>query len=154
MPQAGAIIRAADWDGYAIDEDTTDETNFNTTSYALGGTTVGTSFRAPTSGAVEIKWVARPRLVTGTAIRILVSAEVRTAGVVGSGTVFSASNDDSALEIGEATGTRLGAAHVRVVTGLTAGATYNVSLWHRNATSVASAGAIQYRAVYVSPWLG
>jgi hypothetical protein len=154
MPQAGQIIRAADFDGYATDEDTTDETNFNTTTYSLGGTTVGTSFRAPTSGSVEIKWVARPRLVTGTAVRILVSAEVRTGATPGSGTQINAANDDSALEIGEATGTRLGAACVRVVTGLTAGTTYNVSLWHRNATSVASAGAIQYRAVYVSPWLG
>lgn len=149
MPLAGQLIRAADFDGFATDEDTTDETNFNSTSFTLGSTTVGTSFVAPTSGNVVISWGGRVSLNSATAARILLSAEVRTGSTVGSGTVIAASSDDWSVEVGVAAGDRLGAGRTRPVTGLTAGTTYNVSLWHRNVTSVASAGTIFFRNVTV-----
>jgi hypothetical protein len=115
------------------DIDSTDETAFTDTAYALGGTTVGQSFVAPTSGAVLVIWAARIQSNTA-AVRGLSSAEVRTGGTIGSGTVVSAAGDQSALETGAAD--RLQASRHRLVTGLTAGSTYNVSLWHK----VSSAG--------------
>ena len=154
MPLAGQIIRAADFDGYAQTSDTTDETNFNSTTFTLGGTTVGTTFRAPTSGAVLLLWSARGSLNSATAQRILCSAEVRTGSTIGSGTVVSAAADGSAVEWGQAAGDRLQAEQSRYVSGLTAGSTYNLSLWHRNAVSVASAGSLFDRGAQVLPWLG
>lgn len=153
MPFAGQTIRAADFDGYASTLDTTDETGFNSTAYTLGGTTVGVAFRAPTSGSVLLMWTARGRLNATAGERVLVSAEVRTGSTVGSGTVIDAAVDDSSVEWGQATNDRLSAGHQRVVTGLTAGTTYNVSLWHRNAISTASAGSLFYRSVQVTPWI-
>lgn len=151
MPLAGQIIRAADFDGYASVSDTTDETNFNSTVYILGGVTVGVSFRAPTSGTVQVWWSARGALNSATAQRILVSAEVRAGSAIGSGTQVSAASDGSSVEWGQTAGDRLQASQQRWVSGLTAGAIYNVSLWHRNAVTVASAGTLFDRAITVSP---
>ena len=151
MPRAGQIIRAADFDVFASDSDSADETGFNSTSFTLGSTTVGTAFVAPTSGSVVIHWGARALLNVNTALQIRVSAEVRTGSTVGSGTVIAAANDGWSLEIGNATNNRIGANRARPVTGLTPGATYNVSLWHKNATGVASAGTIFDRDCFVVP---
>lgn len=148
MPYAGQIIRAADFDGYAYDSDPADETGFTSTSFTLGGTTVGTSFTAPTSGAVKITWSAKFALGSDTNLTY-VSAEVRTGSVVGSGSVVSAAADDSSLELGQASTTRLQASRVRPVTGLTAGSTYNVSLWHH--TTAADNATLYQRDVLVEP---
>jgi len=148
MPLAGQTILAADFDGYAHDSDSTDETGFTSTTYTLGGTTVGTAFTAPTSGSVKVTWSARLALGSDTNLSY-VSAEVRTGSSVGSGTVVSATSDDSALELGQATTTRIQASRARVVTGLTAGSTYNVSLWHR--TTSADNATIYFREVLVEP---
>lgn len=154
MPVAGQIIRAADFGGYASVENTTDETNFNSTAFTLGATTVGLTFIAPTSGGVIVLWNARANLNSATGVRVVVSAEVRSGSTIGSGTVMAAAGDDQAVELGQAANTRVGAASHRVVTGLTPGAVYNVALWHHNATSVASAGSIFYRSVTTMPYLG
>jgi hypothetical protein len=154
VPKAGQIIRAADFDGFAWDADSADELNFNSTSFTLGSTTVGTAFVAPTSGSVVINWGARANLNINTALQIRVSAEVRTGSTVGSGTVVAAANDGWAIEVGQSTNNRLGTNRARPVTGLTPGATYNVSLWHKNAASVvggSQAGSIFDRDVFVVP---
>lgn len=154
MPYAGQTIKAADFAGCATNVQGADEINFNTTTYTLGGATCGTSFTAPTSGSVKITWGARMNLNSATAVRLLVSAQVASGSSVGSGTVVDAANDGSALEIGVDANSRLEASKVRVVTGLTAGSVYNVALYHRNVTSVASAATITDREVYVEPWFG
>lgn len=151
MPLAGQIIRANDFGAYEDTSDTTDETNFNATAFTLGATTVGLTFAAPTSGAVMVIWQARGRLNSTTGERILVSAEVRTGSSLGAGTVVSAASDGSAIEWGQATNDRLQASMVRTVSGLTAGSPYNVTMWHRNAISVASAGSLFDRAINVIP---
>jgi hypothetical protein len=151
MPRAGQIIRAADFDGYASDYESTDETNFNSTSYTLGGTTVGTTFTAPTSGRVMVTVGARVRLNSATAVNVLVTAEVRTGGVIGSGTQVHPATDDYAVEIGQTANDRVGSDRTIPITGLTPGDTYNVSVWHRNATSAASAASIFARTVTVVP---
>lgn len=153
MPAAGQIIRALDFEGAATDSDTADELNFNSTSYTLGSTTVGTAFVAPTSGTVDVTCSGRIHLNSATAIRILLAAEVRTGSTVGSGTVIAAANDNFALEVGQAANSRVGASRTRRITGLTAGVTYNVSLWHKNATSVVGgtqAGTVFDRDVIVT----
>ncbi|MGH3369308.1 MAG: hypothetical protein ACRDPR_04850 [Nocardioidaceae bacterium] len=152
MPLAGQLIRAADFAGFATANDTTDVAEFDSTSYTLGTPTVGVAFTAPTSGNVLLTWGGRLNLNSSTAQRILLSAEVRTGSTVGSGSVIAASNDDWAIEIGQSTNDRLQASRVRPVTGLTAGTTYNVSLWHRNAIAVTGspeAGTLFFRDVTV-----
>jgi hypothetical protein len=145
---AGQIIRAADFAGYATASDTTDVT-FNSTSYTLGTPTVGVAFVAPTSGIVLITWGGKVFLGSATAVRVLLSAEVRTGSTVGSGTQVAAADEDWSVEIGQAASARVGASRTRPITGLTAGTTYNVSLWHKNQTSAASAGTLFFRDVTV-----
>jgi hypothetical protein len=146
---AGQTIRAADFDGFAAASDTTDVTNFNSTSFTLGTPTVGVAFIAPTSGNVLIHWGGKAILNSATGVRVLLSNEVRTGSTVGSGSVVASTDDDWAVEIGQAANARVGASRTRPITGLTAGVAYNVSLWHRNQTSVASAGTIFARDVTV-----
>lgn len=148
MPLAGQTIKAADFDGYATTIEAADETGFTNTAFSLGTTTVGVTFVAPTSGAVKITWACRFALGTDTNLTV-VSAEVRTGSTVGSGTVVSAADNDSALELGQAATTRLQAAQYRDVTGLTAGSTYNVSIWHH--TSSGDSATIYNRRVMVEP---
>jgi hypothetical protein len=133
MPDAGDFVIALDFTDAVTDIEGTDETAFTDTAYALGGATTGQSFVAPTSGAVLVLWCARMQSNTAS-VFALSSAEVRTGATIGSGTVVSAASDLSALESGAAD--RIQASRHRIVTGLTAGSTYNVSLWHR----VSSAG--------------
>jgi hypothetical protein len=148
MPLAGQTVKALDFAGYASTTNATDETAFTSTSYTLGVSTCGVSFIAPTSGAVKITWGARFALGTDTNLT-LVSAEVRTGSTVGSGTVVDAASDNSALEHGQASTDRLQASRHRAVTGLTAGSTYNVSLWHK--TTSGDNSTIYQRDVMVEP---
>lgn len=150
-PLAGQKITALDFSGGASVADVTAETNFNSTTYTLGTTTVGVTFVAPTSGAVLITFGGRISLNSSTAVRILMAAEVRAGAVIGAGTVVSGAGDVGALECGQIATVRLGASKTRDVTGLTPGSTYNVSLWFKNAVAVASAGSIFSRDIYVAP---
>lgn len=146
MPSAFQTIRAGDFPATASDVETSDETAFADTSYTLGGTTVGTTFVAPTSGAVIVLWSARFESNTA-AVRALVTMEVREGSTIGSGAQVSATGDASALE--SHTQARQQAGTFRYVSGLTAGDTYNVSLWHR--ISGAGTGDVFDRSVAVIP---
>lgn len=149
--RAGQIIRALDFAGNAGIFDGTDEANFNQTTFTAGSTPVGTTFMAPSSGAVLIHYTARIRLVNATAQRITVLAEVREGAVIGSGTVVNNFTEDQSLEIGQTAGDQLTGGTTMPVSGLTPGATYNVRLLYKNATSVASAASIFARGIYVVP---
>jgi hypothetical protein len=140
-----------DFAGGASVSDTNDELNFNSATYTLGAVTVGCVFMAPTSGSVTIAFYARFSLNTSSASRILVTPEVRTGAVLGSGTAFMTAGDDNALETGQTATTRVGASGVIVVSGLTPGSTYNVTLLYKNATAFASAGSIFARQIHVTP---
>ena len=129
MPRAGQIIRALDFAGYASVLNTNAESGVTSTSFITGTSVCGVTFVAPTSGQVKISWAARIEVNTST-VRGLVSIEVRDGGTVGSGTVIAAASALSALEIGVSTDIRLEAAIFRDLTGLTAGATYNVQTMH------------------------
>lgn len=151
MPLAGQRILAGDFAGSAFASDATDEANFNTITYTLGATIVGVVFQAPTSGTVLLIYGARLSLNSATAARVMLTAEVRAGSSIGSGTVVAAANDAWAIEIGPTASMRLGAGQSQPVSGLTPGTSYNVSLWHRNVTAVASAASIFDRNISVIP---
>lgn len=104
----------------------------------------GTSFVAPPSGIVEVHWAAY--MFNSGSNFTQTSPSVRTGGTVGSGTVILASADARSTTHNGTTGEREGA--MTRVTGLTAGATYNVALEHRVG---AGTGSFQNREVTVVP---
>lgn len=147
MPLAGQDILADDFAGPSSATGPTDETGFTNTTFSLGGTTVGVVFTAPTSGQVMVIWGGRLQSNTA-AVRVFLSAEVRPGASIGTGTpVTSAATAASTLETSDQG--RLQASRHRVVTGLTAGDTYNASLWH--AVSAAGNGDIFDRDIAVFP---
>ncbi|HEV2784702.1 MAG TPA: hypothetical protein VGX25_35405 [Actinophytocola sp.] len=99
---------------------TTTSTSFTAT--LTGGTTCGVAFVAPPSGQVIVFNTAG--MANSEATYTFTGFEVRTGGVVGSGTVFLAADDTRSLRVAEDNFIRYTVAHL--VTGLTAGSTYNV----------------------------
>lgn len=153
MPGAGSVIYAADTPAVASAADGTDEAGFTSTTYIPGAVVVGTSFTAPTSGIVLIVWGAR--VESNTASRsVLLSVEVRDGATIGSGTVVSASSDDSAIETPQdasaGSNARIQASRHRLVTGLTAGMPYNARLTHRMFGGAGN-GDVFYRDIVVFP---
>lgn len=156
MPGAGSKLLALDAPAQAVDDEATDETAWTNTSYDSGSSVCGTTFTAPTSGAVLVLWSARLQCGS-TGQRALASVSVATGGSVGAGSVVSASSDDSAIETSQSatvTGspagaeTRTQAGMWRVVTGLTAGSTYNVVVQKK---VFGGSGSIFQRNVAVLP---
>lgn len=129
MATAGQIIRAADFPDAQMD---TQDTSGTTTSVGYtaaltGGVTCTAVFVAPTSGRVQIAYGSQ--ISNSGANNTFCSAEVRTGGVVGSGTVVSAAGDATALINASTSLVRFGG--VLTLSGLTAGSTYNVQLMYR-----------------------
>lgn len=150
---SGSKVLALDAPSIAFDEEPTDETAFTSTTYIVGAAaTCGTAFIAPTSGTVLINFSVRMQSNSANT-RAAVSVQVASGATLGSGTVASAANDDNSVETSQGTTggseTRITAGNYRVVTGLTAGATYNVVTMHH----MLSAGnaTIFNRTVSVSP---
>lgn len=84
----------------------------------------GTSFIAPPSGAVEITWGGNYRNQTSGQL-VYVGTAVKTGGTVGAGTLVSDVSDNETCRV-TFSGSADGTMRSRVVTGLTAGDTYNV----------------------------
>jgi hypothetical protein len=109
-----------------------DATSRTTTSTSYTGTLTaaglcGVSFVAPQSGKVLIHWAAR--LGNGSSPnRADCSPAIRAGSTVGSGTSFQAAGDGTSIT--SIASARIGAS--TVVTGLTPGDTYNVSLEQRS----------------------
>lgn len=144
--------------GPSSDTEASTET-FTSASYSSGSNVCGQTFVAPPSGKVIIFWSARIQAdVGGTNHRALCSVSVATGGSIGSGAVVSPSSDTSALETTEvaATGlapqTRMQGGTWRIVTGLTAGSTYNVVVQFKGAVALTSpGGSVFQRDVCVLP---
>jgi hypothetical protein len=163
MTTAGSKVLAADTPSVATAGGATaaGDTTFSSTSFAsatVDGTVIGTTFIAPTSGSVLVLWSARMSADTGGGgHRVLCSVKVSTGSTIDSGSVVSPASDDSALETPEtASGgtvgqSRLAAGMWRVVTGLTAGSTYNVVIQQKVATALT--GNMYQRDVAVLPIL-
>lgn len=114
----------------AADTQNTVGTTLSTTYTATltGGVAAGVAFVAPTSGNVVIHWGAV--ILNSTTQSTYAAPQVRTGNVVGSGTVVFTVTDDSSLSItGTGIGNRWGAS--LYISGLTAGADYNVQMLHR-----------------------
>lgn len=133
---------------------TADELSFTNTSFAAGSTVVGTAFVAPPSGIIfcTISAVLSQNINTQATFG---SVEVRTGGVLGSGTlVGSAANSDRGLTVGRAVNSGaialLQASRRCFYTGLTPGATYNARFMH---CVDGGGGSVQYREVMIEPSL-
>lgn len=137
MGAAGSKILAGDAPPGVADGEGTDDTAFTNTSFATAAAAAGQTFIAPTSGRAVVLFSARFQInTTGTSDRALVSVKVAEGSTIDAGAVFSPASDDSALEStrsatissGSSGETRMAAGHWRFLSGLTAGATYNVVL--------------------------
>jgi hypothetical protein len=154
MPGAGSKVLASDTPASVEDTEIADEVAFTSTSYTAGANSCGQTFTAPTSGVVVIFWGGRIE-TNSINVRVHLSVQVRTGAVIGSGTIVSDNSDESSLETGQppsgGTGpeTRIQASRHRRVSGLTAGAVYNVQTMHK--VSVAGNGTIYLRDLCVFP---
>jgi len=99
---------------------TTTSTTFTAT--LTGGTACGTTFIAPPSGRVLI--FNNLAMLNSGANFCLCGVQVRAGGSIGSGTIAYAVSDNDAVTTGGTT--EFGLCRVSLVTGLTAGSTYNV----------------------------
>lgn len=157
MTTAGSRVFASDSPPAGVDSEGTDE-NFTSASYSSGSAVTGAAFIAPTSGTVIVLWSCRINADTGGANhRALCSVQVASGAAIGSGSVVSAASDDSAIETPEtASGgtigqSRLSTCMFRVVSGLTAGSTYNAVVQFKGAVALSGNGTIFQRDVAVLP---
>lgn len=145
---AGQILLASQLNAQA-DVSNSDATSRTTTSTAYtttltAATICGVSFVAPPSGKVKIFWNAEAS--NSGASFSLTSPQVATGSTVGSGTVILAADDARTINVTGTTTDRHGAS--TTCTGLTAGSTYNVALYHRVGSGT---GTFLRREVIVSP---
>lgn len=134
-----------------MSEDTTD-LSFTNTVGAVGSPAVGVSFTAPPSGCVWVN-VSGNIAQSTNGNNTYLSYELRTGTTQGSGTVIQGFSSDRALGAGKAvvtSGPNETVATRRVyVTGLTAGAGYNVRLGHW--CNPAGSGTVYFRQLVVEP---
>lgn len=126
-----------------------DAFNFTATTFGVTSTSgtyidCGVAFVAPMSGRVNIIYNAQSSNTTG--VSTFVSPVIREGATIGSGTVVSAASDDDAIIVQSSNEHRSGAS--RLVSGLTAGSTYNVRLEHRVSGGT---GIVRRRTVTVEP---
>lgn len=121
---------------------TTTSTSYTAT--LTGGTACSSTFVAPTSGKVVIHYDA---LMQNSGANFSYSApQVRTGSSIGSGTVVFGADDAYALTHNGTNALRYGGS--APVTGLTAGATYNIQLLHR---VTAGTGTYSRKSIIVEP---
>lgn len=126
MPTAGQIIRAVDFPESKSVDQGADEIGFASTTYAPGASACGVTFIAPTSGRVQVSWFARYE--SNSTNFTFISAAVRTGGVIGSGTSVAVASDGVAIETAAGTDVNQQYPMYRMVTGLSAGSTYNAQI--------------------------
>jgi hypothetical protein len=123
----------------------TDHLAFTSTTFTAGSPNCGIAFKGPQSGQVYITVHCNFESNTAGSI-VYVGFEVRTTATVGGGSVFYAANTDDTVANGATT--RMLASSRFLVTGLTAGADYNVRTMHQ---ITANNGDIFNRRVMVEP---
>ena len=131
--------------------DFTSLTGVTSTSYTNGSPVCGTTFVAPPSGRVIIT-VSGAISISNNGERIFLSYDVRAGSTIGSGTLVAGAADLSALIAGSAVNSGAAAwassSHRRLLTGLTAGSTYNVFTRHRVS---GGSGTVAARYLLVEP---
>lgn len=148
----GVVSRGA---AYVTAFVTSNPTTVSTTYSSLsGGDILGVAFVAPPSGSVEIAvqgWLGTSSTTVGR--RSLMSPQVREGGSINSGTVVTSASDDYAAMAQGSVASSFDykyAHHVRVVTGLTPGSTYNAVAMHKVVTS-GDTSATNDRHIIVRP---
>jgi hypothetical protein len=123
-----------------------DTASTTTSGTYVAGTTLGIAFTAPSTGAVLVHHSAS--LGTPSGSDISASFEIRTGTTVGSGTLFYGPNDSDMVYCGG--NMALDAGRTTLVTGLTAGNSYNARIMVRRITG---AGTVSYarRKIVVVP---
>lgn len=163
MAQAGQRLFALDFPETQDDIQTgtyevTGDGDFGASGNVASGTYVdcGVAFLAPTSGRVMIHMTAEMNKEDTNTSTLRISPEVRTGGVVGSGTLVEAAaiNQCIAFMANESTSTGSSSANMtrsgyRVVSGLTPGSTYNTRLLHRGSSG--GNGIVRVRRITVVP---
>lgn len=125
---------------------TTTSTSYTTTLSPAN--ICGVAFVAPTSGSVMLCWKAEQAAGTGSA-GSYTAGEVRQGTTVGAGTLVYTASDNDALSCLDSVASMFHHAGItHLLTGLTPGANYNVSLAHRMTTGT---GTFQRREVDVIP---
>lgn len=122
---------------------TTTSTSYTET--LTGGTACSLVFVAPPSGKVIVHNSSSGR--NSTTARVYVSWIIRTGGSVGSGSTFLDAGDNGAITVVGTSEIMVGRANL--VTGLTAGNTYNIRQRFRN--SSASTGTFDRKELIVAP---
>ncbi|SCL31922.1 hypothetical protein GA0070616_4357 [Micromonospora nigra] len=153
---ASAAAYAAAFEPYALGYagSGSNVTGITSTSFETG-TSFGTSFVAPASGAVLITWGGLVRISATGDETIFLGMQVRDGNVVGSGNPIVTASDAETVRYRKPTtsstsiGETQGDYHTRV-TGLTAGAAYNVQLLHR---VTAGTGTVSNRRVSITRWI-
>lgn len=144
---AGSIVRGLDSPPAvsSVADSSFDTTSTTYTTTASAGTYADCAvvWTAPTSGRVIIH--VNARLINSTTGGTMVTAETRTGGTIGAGTVVDTTGDRGPSHYG-ATFSRIGT--TRMLSGLTPGATYNTRLLHR---VTAGTGSIALRELIVEP---
>jgi len=135
-------------------DSTTAVSAFTNTAPAVGSPVVGVTFVAPPTGGVVLT-------VTGSITQslngnsTLLGYEVRTGETIGSGSIVLAGSFNRSVQTSEAVNTgaaaRITASNRFLLTGLTAGSTYNARTLHW--VSTAGTGNAFYRALLVEPVL-
>lgn len=127
---AGQKLRGSDLSNAASSSIQNDSGTVASATYvgARTGTSnvAGVAFTAPNSGNVMLWWSCG---ISATSQFAIASFEVRAGNVVGSGTVVVAASDNNVAQ--GVTTTETTATNFYPVSGLTAGASYNVRLMYR-----------------------
>jgi len=121
----------------SVSNEQTDLPTTTSTTYVTIGTTCGIAFVAPASGKVDVKWYTE--LKNSSTNGSLCTIYVKTGSTVNSGSDVVAASDS--LPLARADGTQevtVGAFHI--VSGLTPGASYNVTLYFRTTSGTLTAG--------------
>lgn len=151
MPTAGQKVLAADHSGHGYDFEVANDTSAST-SY-VDGTVHGTAFAAPTSGSV---WIRFGGLLgsndTTLGLRAEMSIYVRTGATVDAGSDVLAAGASGAVLRHYDMNTNASFSYDQVsgeylLTGLTAGSSYNVITQYRAVTSGTAGTANRWIAV-------
>lgn len=147
---AGARASGGDFQNLAVvthtplDSGTVTSTTFTATR--TGATSpVGRTFTAPPSGKVLVSW--RCAITNSTTAAGLVTFQVKTGTVLGSGTTVQAGADTiSTQHLGTSTET---SGAMELVEGLTAGSDYNITQMYR--VTSASTGTFARNSITITP---
>lgn len=126
-------LRSLQWGSTpAISKAAGASSNTTATSTSFATTGIGTTFVAPPSGRVSVKFGGRVYILAANG-SACISPYVRTGGTLDSGSDHATPSDTYGVELGGVTaiGDFITAGNSRLIEGLTAGNTYNVVVYHK-----------------------